>query len=255
MSAYFELIKPTFIENWPQGLTCRSIAQADVPLTVAEARALGSNSIDYGEAFGPMADISGIRAKVESAVARFPRGAFVRLGSRSPKDSWQAHREGSMLVRANRQGESSDPLRFLLDASERIYEDLTLAIQENYAPHIFVREWLEIPKWSEFRCFMRDRKLVGVSQYFYRDGVFPKITGEAEFIFWIINNFFAEFGFLCHLNDVVFDVIVKRKPHSEHQIVWEIKLLEINPFCEMTDPCLYSWNNGGDFDSKMRYNK
>jgi len=35
--------------------------------------------------------------------------------------------------------------------------------------------------------------------------------------------------------------------------VWEVKLLEVNPFFEMTDPCMFAWKDG--FDGSFRFNK
>ena len=111
----------------------------------------------------------------------FPRGAFVRLGSRSPKDSWKGHREGFRVL------PGTDPLRFILDASERMHEDVMLALQHDYTPTIFVRQWVTIPRWSEFRCFMQGRKLVGISQYDYLEGkTFAEILRDPDVIPWVI---------------------------------------------------------------------
>ena len=105
---YFELVKPTYIENWPNALCSLSLAQVDVPLTLDEAKALGTNIMEYGETFGDaMADISDIRERVAAELVKFPKGAFIRLGSRSPKDSWLGNREG-FKVRAD---DGKDPLR------------------------------------------------------------------------------------------------------------------------------------------------
>ena len=150
----------------------------------------------------------------------------------------------------------ADPLRFMLDCSERIYEDLLLAIHENYPPHIWVRQWAEIPRWSEFRCFMRERKLVGISQYNYIDGeVFPEIGRDAGTIRWAIGEqFFPMFRKASHLNDVVFDVWVRVSTMRDNTRDWSVKLLEINPFFSLTDPCLFKWS-GDDFDGSFRFNK
>lgn len=244
--SYLDEVKPTYIENWPASLCSLSVAQVDVPLTVDEAACLGSNIIDYADAFPPFGrPIDGIRNRVSQAVERFPNGAFIRLGSRSPKDSWLGYQTGFKVL------PGTDPLRFMLDASERVADDLRLAIQSDYAPHIFVRQWVDIEPAQEFRCFMRDRKLVGISQYNYRD-YFPELNGEADTIVWAIESFFESFVAACAgwLDDVVFDVIVRCCGNMLRQ--WSVTLLEANPFFEMTDPCLYDWRNGGDFDGGIR---
>lgn len=248
---YWERVLPSYIENWPAALHSLSIASVDVPLTVGEANLLGANMIDFGECFdlppGTKRDISHIRQRVADAVAGMPNGAFVRLGSRSPKDSWDGHRNGFKTT------PGMDPLRLMLDASERIYEDLTLAIQHGYAPHIWVRQWIDIPRWAEFRCMMRGRKLVGVSQYNYLQGEsFPEIVGNHGTIQWVIEQFFPAFREASHLDDVVFDVYLKRWTRRDNYSEWECKLLEINPFFCMTDPCLFAWNK--EFDGGLRFN-
>ena len=284
---YWNLVFPTYIENWGRALHSLSIPSIDVPLSSDDSRRLGTNIIEFGEAFCEtaeerehnqlaaeaahkrmgllmtnkpadaadeiefikptfvMEDISGIRAKVSDAVAKMPRGAFIRLGSRSPKDSWLLHKEGGRVL------PDEDPLRFMLDCSERMYEDLMLAVENNYRPHIWVRQWVDIPRWSEFRCFMRDRKLVGISQYNYLDGeVFTEI--DPDYCRWAIEMFFPSFLNATELSHVVFDVYLKTKLLGNSRIT-EVKLLEINPFFELTDPCLFSWA-ANDMDGSFRCN-
>ena len=292
--SYWELSKPTFIENWQRSLYGLSIAQLDVPLTVEDARRLGSNIIEFGETFlltedeqklrrewiiseqkriGTLmrssptekvvpeaknpepefarlkpANISDIRQRVSDAVDQFPGGVFVRLGSRSPKDSYLGYKEGFCVKHG------TDPLRFMLDSSERMYEDLTLAIQNNYTPHIFVRQWQNIKPWQEFRCFMRRRLLVGISQYNYLDKEsFPEITRDPGYVEWVIRQWFPQFQNASHLDDVVFDVTIKRWTTRDNTTISEVKLLEINPLGPMTDPCLFGWNE--EFDGSFRFNK
>lgn len=295
---YFDCVKPTYIENWSSELYQLSLAQVDVPLTLEEARALGRNIIELGETFvqrtpeqemhemkaidwanaairhklgngpdpgpevkfpafvpGPPPDISDIRSRVAEAVSRFPNGAFVRLGSRSPKDAWSAHGPTGMKVLPG-----EDPLRFLLDCSERVSDDLQLALANAYAPHIWVRQWVDIPAWSEFRCFMREQHLVGISQYDYLGKkVHAEIAQYADTIEWAIKNFFLDFHRACKnfLDDVVFDVFVKIRERKTPMVerITEVKLLEINPFGNMTDPCLHNWNKPDEFDGSLRYNR
>jgi len=250
---YFEFVKPTYIENWPKALADLSIEQIDIPLTIDEARALGSNIAEYGEAFGLVGPIKSIEYRVNEAVKTFPDGAFIRLGSRSPKDSWR--REPTMRVLpVDQVTRDNSPLRFMLDCSERMSDDLRLAIQNDYAPHIFVRKWINLEKWQEFRCFVRDGELVGISQYYY-DQVFPVISHEADSIEWAIKAWCdSYFVNASHLRDVVFDVVVSMRG-SRTIWPWNIFLLEINPFFNMTDPCLFSWDKPNDFDGSFRYVK
>ena len=245
--SYIERVKPTYIENWPAELCRLSIAQVPVKLTVEDAKAVGSNITELCTCFPPPLgqDISHIVEKVDEAVSKFPRGAFIRLGSRSPKDSWNGHENG-FCVKTGKEA-----MRLLLDCSERIMEDLLLAIKENYEPYIWLRQWIDIPVWSEFRCFMRDRKLVGISQYDYTKH-YPEIHKYKDSILWGIERFFPVFRESCHLDDVVFDIFVKIRKR-DNTFETEVKLLEINPFFEMTDSSLFDWRDAGDFDGSFRY--
>lgn len=277
---YFAQVKPTYIENWPARLAKLSIEQWAIPLTLDEAAALGTNIMELGEGFMPRPpgysealsraqtwiqnamlgrpnegpqptvpelkwerqDISGIRRKVAEGLSYFPDGAFIRLGSRSPKDSWYGITKGFKVTT------QEEALRILLDCSERVADDLHLALAEQYPPHIFLRQWVNIEPWAEFRCFMRGRKLIGISQYQYNE-FFPQINEDSAGIYWAIGNFFQdEFRDAAHLNDVVFDVFL-RKNHMHY----DVRLLEINPYGEWTDPCLYDWMKPNLFDGGMRW--
>ena len=138
--AYFDMVKPTYLENWPLALRVLSVDQVDVPLTVKEAGDLGSNVSEWSGCSGdpPLRDISSIVAKLEDAMGHFLEGAFVRLGSRSPKDSWLGFRKGFRCRNARK------AIALLTDASERMAEDLQLAIAQDYPPHIFLREWIDV---------------------------------------------------------------------------------------------------------------
>lgn len=251
--AYFAQVRPTYLENWPERLRSLSIRQIDIPLSLAEGRALGSNIRHFGHWFGngPPQPLDGIAGRVEAALREFPRGAFVRLGSRSGKDCDFARASG-MCVAGVR-----GALLMLTDGSERIAWDLRLALRHGYPPHVFVRQWHVFPPWAEFRCFMQGRQLVGVSQYDCVNlGACPEIAAQAETIHTAIRAFFTDFCEAVHLDDVVFDVFVEPGA-GEPQRGLRVRLLELNPFQPPTDASLfrgdraYAW--GGDFDGSFRY--
>jgi hypothetical protein len=243
----------TYIENWPSPLYDLSIPHIDLPLNQDEARALGSNIRHFGHWFGsgPAKPLDRIAQRLAAALDAFPGGAFVRLGSRSGKDSDFAQACG-MRVTSLR-----GALLMLTDGSERIALDLRCALYLGYEPHIFVREWREIPNWAEFRCFMQDRRLIGISQY---DCInlrhVPEIAGQAHGINAAIESFFQEFRQHVHVADVVFDVYLQPGARND-QRSFDVRLLEMNPFCTKTDACLFRWSPAdsaaGDFDGSFRY--
>ncbi len=193
----------------------------------------------------------GVNNRATEALTKFPKGAIVRLGSRSPKDAWSWD-DGSIKLMPG-----DDPFKHITNCSERMYEDLSLALLNDYQPHVFVRQWMEIPKWSEFRCFLRNKRLAGVSQYYYHQH-FDELEKHHDLInYWLRYWYNNYIGPACtDFESVIFDVaaiINKRKSKLGMEVSVEFKLVEINPFFEMTDPCLFDWRGDGDFDETFRF--
>jgi len=201
---------------------------------------------------------------------------FVRLDSRSPKDSWQGHQEGFACTTAAR------ALQLLTD-SERVYEDLSAAKAQNRSVWIALRKWVDIHKEAEFRVIYNGAtKAMCVSQYHYREDWkqdSPELNPVLNpiFVMQAIRNLWREVGdqILESAADgsVVFDVYVKREfDLQEFSIVntpngrgvdvgpsgrmWlTAHLIEINPFMEMTDPCLFNWEKDMFDKDEFRYKK
>jgi len=224
-------------ENWPEGLAKLSIPDIGIMLNpnevdvVLDIHALSDNentNLDNDT-------LRGLAQRIDDAWHKFDHEAvFVKLGSRSPKDlpffllNRTMNREWPKITHPN------DVLVVLLGESERTYDDLAAAKVTEYNPWIWLREWIDIPKHQEFRCFQFEGRLAGVSQYFYNE-YFEQIQNIntakiLQKIYQFHENFFHP---VCHCNTVVFDVIV---PDDD-----EVILLEINPFDGLTDPCLFTW--------------
>jgi len=108
--------------------------------------------------------------------------------------------------------------------------------------HLVVREWINIKPWQEFRCFYRDRKLVGISQYNYlKREIFPEIANLAGSIEWAIKIKSETVAPLLPADNIVVDYIYKYKEHGNERIS-EVILLECNPYMIYTDPCLFNWS-------------
>jgi hypothetical protein len=237
----------TYLESWPNDLRSLSVAQIDIPLTLEECTILGSQIADFGQSFAPEPlPAHDLIAKVQTASEKMPGPFFVRLGSRSPKDALYWFKD-EMKV-----DNGEEALQLLTASSERVWEDLRIGLHFGYASHIFLRQWTEMPEWSEFRCFMKGRKLIAVSQYYYRQA-HRELIEDYDGIKWAIEQFFTrQFKHLSHLDDVVFDVFVKQKTNAgtfnsgvcgvPPWRAWEIKLLEINPYWNLCDPCLFNWS-------------
>jgi hypothetical protein len=241
-NAYFETIRPTFIENWAPALVPLSVRSVGLELDLEVAEWLGMSQVELFETWmpedwtpfdppPPKPNLDPIEKALDRRIADVGGRAFVRLGSRSPKD---AYTQLDPMVTCGAQA-----LERLLACSERVNEDLHLAVSQRYLPHIWVREWCDIKPYEEFRCFMYKRKLLGVSQYIYSDhsqeydGAYPQIYNYAKTIRDLIWRFFTIFRLRSHMDTVIFDVFVKMNG--------SVTLLELNPYFDLTDPCLFDW--------------
>jgi D123 len=248
---FIEVASPTFLENWPAELRKLSLRQTDVRLSRAQyisiLRYLKLRDINAvaNRAVGRMAieksdvNLDGLRRRLDDALTSYHRGAYLRFGSRSPKDSSHGLRYG-FRVRSGLYA-----LAIALTSRERVRFDLAVAHLAEYLPHLFLREWIDIPRWREFRCFMLERKLCGISQYHYADGVcYPEIFMNAEGIRKAVSSFFPKFCDACHLDDAVFDVVFGRDGH--------LILIEINPSSRsgLSDLCLFE---GKKLDGRLRF--
>ena len=246
--AYFAQVCPTYIENWSDALVALSIPQTDIPLSASEAGALlarnnGETSSDTHES---EQCVEKVVEKLGAAMRVYPEGVFVRLGSRSGKDSRFAAQHGLRIFHPH------SALRMLTEGSRRVAFDLRLAARFDYAPHIFVRRWCEIARWAEFRCFMKNRALVGISQYDCKNlGHSPEIAKNAARIRAAIEKFFEKLQAASHLDEVIFDLFLSGEEANPGD--FNVRLLELNPFIPQTDACLFDWSGGGDFDGSFRY--
>lgn len=232
---YWEFVYPTYLENIPDKVLKHSIPSLSIKLTKDQTSRLIKNNGEFGDHKPP--DITDVKNLLQKIIDQFPNGTFIKLGSRSPKDSFYG------FVNGFKSNNSEESLNILLGGSERIYEDLTLALNFDYNPHIWVREYIDIEPWSEFRCFVKDNNLVGISQYNYLNNeIFDEIINQHKSIEYAILSFFNDFiKDNMTLENYIFDVFVKYKKYKEYQI-WDVKLIEINPWLFMTDPCLYKWD-------------
>ena len=253
MNSYFNLVKPSYIENWPSGLINHSISTVHFKLTDEQVHALIACNYSMVESgFVPSEEEKAALKELEKILDRyivqFPKGAFIRLGSRSPKDSYNAYK------RLYCYHSGLEAIDALCD-SERIHDDLHLAKVNNYTPHLVVREWVKIEPWQEFRAFYKNRKLVGVSQYNYlSNDVYPEIEELKDTIIWAIEIKSKMLAPLFPVDDIVADYIYKVQNRGSERIS-EVVLLEINPFMVYTDPCLFDWSKDSFEIFEFRYNK
>lgn len=250
---YVIMVAPTFIENWPFDLRKMSFATDIWPITPDQSRRLrrawelfAGMPLEENETLW-LADIG---QEIDRRLQQFPQArAFVRLGSRSPKDA------GTDLVVDN----GRDALE-LLTTSERVYDDLLAAQALGLTPHLALREPRCIEPWEEWRVFVHNRQVIGASQYFYHKPL-PDLTSDSRFanpfawpqaidqqtydarvsgVHFAIDCWLREATRVVPMTCYVVDVLIQHQARvgGNH---WVTTLIEVNPWSTMTDPCCFRW--------------
>uniref|UniRef100_A0A803Y3U9 Translation initiation factor eIF2 assembly protein n=1 Tax=Meleagris gallopavo TaxID=9103 RepID=A0A803Y3U9_MELGA len=99
---------------------------------------------------------------------------------------------------------------------------------------LVLRKWCELIPGAEFRCFVKENKLIGISQRDYTQ-YYDHISKQHEEICRSIQEFFKkhiQYKFLDE--DFVFDVY-----RDSRGKIW---LIDFNPFGEVTDSLLFTWD-------------
>ncbi len=157
---------------------------------------------------------------------------FIKLISRSPKDYLSDetnHGKPTPLT-------STKEAMTAVLSSMRCFEDLCL-LQHLDIPPFVVRPYIEFEAYEEFRCIIKDKKIVGIIQYYYFSE-FPELTKDViirynKEIRKFINNIVIP---EMTVDSFIADVIVANNGRP-------ICLLETNPY-GLSDPCLFH-----DYDS------
>lgn len=164
---------------------------------------------------------------------------FVRLGSRSPKDIHSFEKGVSKI---------QDLLK-IFTKSMMISEDLKLCDKINYEPYIFIRKWCSIKKACEFRVFVKDGKLVGISQYNYLDTYCYLVKETTRDMIKkqterLLEKILPKINFNTFICDIEF------KPTNSLPL-----LIEINHYGPLSDPCLFNWEKDTFEEFEFRYLK
>lgn len=171
---------------------------------------------------------------VQTNLAAFPAGVFPRLNACSfvqpERGPLRLENAEQILKTLYHPGERAASLAFRIHRSR-------------YDLYLCLRAWQDIPPWSEYRMFIKERRVIGVSQYHHRL-VFPQITERRHQIQVHLETATATLLGLIHLATVVADIQIT-------DTGWN--LIELNPFSPDTGPALFTWNNGGDFDETLRF--
>jgi len=222
--------------------------------------------------------------KVIDKVKQKDTGVFVKTSSRSAKDTGVYLEKFRTLYKTTLaklpEKDDNDKIIALLEAgtyvqkmenaqqvlqmfsiSERISQDMKLALAhpDRFKEHFVVRKWIDLDPSMEFRGFVNNGKLNALSQYNHL-AFFPHIVAEKDHIVKIISEFFHDVALprLVHkFKSYIIDFALVKDAEGKYKI-W---VIELNPFLETTDGCLFSWNKerplleNGPFEFRCRTGK
>lgn len=161
------------------------------------------------------------------------------LGKAVPKLNWSAPKDATWIATTNdMECRSANDIYLLLKSSDFITHDLEHALEgcidtAEIPYHLVLRKSFVLNPSLEFRCFVRDRRLIAISQREMNH--FDFLSGLREDFKAKIEDFMED-HLLPNFPDpnFVFDVYIP-PPHKK---VW---LIDINPWAQRTDPLLFSW--------------
>jgi hypothetical protein len=171
-------------------------------------------------------------------------------GKVAPKLNWSAPKDATWMSATNTM-ECSTPneIYLLLKSSDFVTHDLEHALDDteeergdgeatspvapNIPYYLILRKWITLNPSVEFRCFVRNRKLIALCQ---RDlNRFEFLFNLKDKLLKVIQDFFdMKLKHTFPDSSFTFDVYVP----PMHDRVW---LMDINPWAPRTDPLLFSW--------------
>jgi D123 len=176
------------------------------------------------------------------------RATVAELGGKVlPKLNWSAPKDATWISPTNdMECRTPNEIYLLLKSSDFVTHDLEQAFhgcvpdqRSTSIPYVLVlRKSFNLNPSLEFRCFVRNRSLIAVSQremnYFsFLFEMRPKLLERIQSLLrddLLASDYFSDPELICF----VFDVYIP-PPHDR---VW---LIDINPWAPRTDPLLFSW--------------
>lgn len=176
-----------------------------------------------------------LEAAVRSSIDQLGGSVFPKLNWSAPKDTAWISPSGSLKC------QNFGEVALLLKASENLVHDLSHAFEAcedrvNDRPDTFflaLRKWYDLRPEMEFRGFVRDGLLVGISQREVT-GFYSALLEKEDVLESVIYGFFTEnLSERFDLDDYTFDCYVTRDER--------VKLVDFNPWGAFTLPLLFTW--------------
>lgn len=162
--------------------------------------------------------------QIEAKRHELGRFVFIKLNWSSPQDAqWMT---GSLKC------VTLEDILLLLKSSDFVAHDLTHA--PTHDMYLSLRKWKSIQSSMEFRCFVKDKSLIGISQRKCRES-YSFLKDMKSTLQIAIESFYErEIKDQFALSSFVFDIYFQENKR--------IILLDFNVFHPTTDSLLFSWD-------------
>ncbi|XP_072097931.1 translation initiation factor eIF2 assembly protein isoform X1 [Mobula birostris] len=175
-------------------------------------------------------------AQVQEAINSLGGSVFPKLNWSAPQDAQWIAMNGSLKCR------NLSDIFLLLKSSDFVMHDLTQPFlhctDDSPDPKIdtqlVLRKWCELIPGGEFRCFVKENKLIGITQRDHTQYYNHVCSQEANILSSIIDFFKAKVQYKFPDEDFVFDVY-----RDSRGKVW---IIDFNPFGEVTNSLLFTWD-------------
>jgi hypothetical protein len=181
-----------------------------------------------------------LKSDLTLAMSRYPMGAHLRLELCS-------FRTG---VATPRVVGTNGALWLMRQANPRVSGVIRRGLQDGQALSLFIFPWLPIPQWAEFRVFIRQGELAGMSQL-HSDQAFAQIAQHEAAIKLALDAFVTAALPRIKQPDVVMDVLAEPMAGGG----FRIRLVDMALLGPRSDTGLFSWEKAGDFDGSFRFRR
>lgn len=175
-------------------------------------------------------DLSRLSTFGKRVLERFKSGVVPRMADKAPSDAvWI--QPGETLRCA-----SMEDVFMLLKASDRVSDRIVYKRSERI--EIELRQWSNLTASREFRCFLKGRRLICISQRNYRT-FFPFLldTAEQEKIKKTLSSFFEDIG--DKVDELYQDTMLRVDVYVDRQMkTW---IVDLSPLTVECDHCLFSF--------------
>ncbi|KAF9933347.1 hypothetical protein FBU30_005751 [Linnemannia zychae] len=196
----------------------------------------------------PLPHFPVLEREIEQTIEEFGGEVF-------PKLNWSSPRDASWIAATNTlKCHNVADVFLLLKSSDFIAHDLAHAYEDCSDPapssdkvrkrpetvELVLRKWFDLAPSMEFRCFVRENKLIAISQrdmtyYDFLKGIQEDLKDKiVEFFEDKIDGQFPD-------SNYTFDVYITRNRER-------IYLIDFNPFAQKTDSLLFDWQELLMFD-------